>query len=171
MWINRAPEKVHTVCTLRTDASDMRLSTFTDYSLRLLLYLAAAPEGRATIGEVAGAYAISENHLTKIVHLLGKEGILKNSRGRRGGVRLAQPAGEINVGRVVRITEGDGFPVDCSHCTIRRRCQLIRPVCEAVDAFYAVLGRYTLADLLGGDFNDRHGRLERRIAQRDLPLR
>jgi Rrf2 family nitric oxide-sensitive transcriptional repressor len=126
----------------------MRLSTFTDYSLRLLLYLAQAPEQRATIAEVAGAYAISANHLTKIVHLLGKEGILKNSRGRRGGVQLARPAAQINIGRVVRVTEGDEFPVDCSDCSIRRTCALIRPVHEAVEAFYATLGRYTLADLL-----------------------
>lgn len=126
---------------------DMHLSTFTDYSLRLLLYLAEAPERRATVAEVAAAYDISRNHLTKIVHMLGKAGILANTRGRRGGVRLAQPAGQINLGRVVRVTEGDDFPLKCGECGLRSGCGLIRPVREAVDSFYAVLDRYTLADL------------------------
>jgi Rrf2 family nitric oxide-sensitive transcriptional repressor len=125
----------------------MRLTTFTDYSLRLLLYVAEAPEQRATIAEVAQAYGISGNHLTKIVHLLGKAGVLRNTRGRRGGVQLALPAAAINIGRVVRLTEGNDFPVECGDCVIRRGCGLIRVVHEAVDAFYAVLGRYTLADL------------------------
>src|SRR5437868_1469454 len=91
----------------------MKLTTFTDYSLRVLIYLAQAPESRATIAEIARAFSISEHHLVKVVHLLGREGILENTRGRRGGLRLARPAREINVGQVVRMTEGADRPAEC----------------------------------------------------------
>jgi Rrf2 family nitric oxide-sensitive transcriptional repressor len=130
----------------------MRLSTFTDYSLRLLLYLAAAPERRATIGEVAGAYRISENHLVKVAHLLGRHGVLRNTRGRRGGISLARPAAEINIGKVVRLTEhGDG-PIDClegacRRCRVAPACRLPRILGAAMRAFYAVLESYSLADI------------------------
>lgn len=130
----------------------MRLSTFTDYSLRLLLYLAAAPGRRVTIGEVAEAYAISEHHLVKVAHQLGRHGLLENTRGRNGGVCLARPAGKINIGRVVRFTEhGDG-PADClegacESCRIVRGCRLPRILGDAMEAFYAVLEKYSLADI------------------------
>lgn len=130
----------------------MRLSTFTDYSLRLLLYLASAPGRRVTIGEVAEAYAISEHHLVKVAHQLGRHGLLENTRGRNGGVCLARPAGKINIGRVVRLTEhGDG-PADCLEgacrsCRIVRGCRLPRILGDAMEAFYAVLESYTLADI------------------------
>ncbi|HET9763806.1 MAG TPA: Rrf2 family transcriptional regulator, partial [Casimicrobiaceae bacterium] len=75
----------------------MRLTRFTDYSLRVLMYVAAREDGRATIADVAAAFAISENHLTKVVHFLGKCGFLSNVRGRGGGLRLATPAKSINV--------------------------------------------------------------------------
>ncbi len=130
----------------------MRLTTFTDYSLRVLLYVAAAPEGRATIAEVANAYRISENHLVKVVHVLGKAGVLFNSRGRGGGFRLAGPAADINIGRVVRITECGDLPAECfdaehNECVLAGSCRLEGVLHEALRAFYAVLDRYTLADL------------------------
>jgi Rrf2 family protein len=108
--------KVHIFCSYdrsRVGTQAVRLTKFTDYSLRLLMYLAAAPERRATIAEVARAYAISEHHMVKVVHVLGKEGYLTNTRGRGGGVQLARPAREINVGRVVRATEGADRPAEC----------------------------------------------------------
>jgi Rrf2 family nitric oxide-sensitive transcriptional repressor len=79
----------------------MKLTSFTDYSLRVLIYLAADPSRRATIAEVADAFAISEHHPTKVVHLLGKEGWLANVRGQGGGINLAQAPERINVGDVV----------------------------------------------------------------------
>src|SRR5689334_15799529 len=80
----------------------MRLTTFTDYALRVLLYIATAPEGRANIAEIAAKYRVSEHHIVKVVHLLGKEGLLVNTRGRGGGIRLARAPRDINVGHVVR---------------------------------------------------------------------
>lgn len=131
----------------------MRLTTFTDYSLRVLMYLAAVPGRRATIGEIARAFDISENHLMKVVHALGKAGLLANVRGRGGGLALARAPQAINVGAVVRATEGEAIPAECferaaSTCDLLRVCQLRGVLAEAVAAFHAVLDRYTLADLV-----------------------
>jgi Rrf2 family nitric oxide-sensitive transcriptional repressor len=131
----------------------MRLTQFTDYSLRVLIYVAANREERTTIAEVASSYGVSENHLIKVVHFLGKAGYLATSRGRGGGLRLARPAKQINVGSVVRETEGVDIPAACfdveaDHCPIDRICRLRGVLREAVQAFYAVLERYTLEDLV-----------------------
>jgi Rrf2 family nitric oxide-sensitive transcriptional repressor len=131
----------------------VRLTTFTDYSLRLLIYLAAAPEQGSTIAEVARAYAVSEHHMVKVVHLLGREGLLRNTRGRGGGVQLALPPSAVNVGRVVRLAERGDMPAECfdretNTCPISRACRLRDAFREAVEAFYAVLEQYTLADLV-----------------------
>ncbi|BEP38349.1 nitric oxide-sensing transcriptional repressor NsrR (plasmid) [Variovorax sp. V59] len=130
----------------------MKLTAFTDYSLRVLIYLAAQPERRATIGEIATAFAVSEHHLTKVVHFLGKEGWLANIRGKGGGLALAKPPEAINIGDVVRHTEG-GAIVECfgeggGACRITGLCRLQGVLGEAVAAFHAVLQRYTLADLV-----------------------
>ncbi|HKA45385.1 MAG TPA: Rrf2 family transcriptional regulator [Burkholderiales bacterium] len=130
----------------------MRLTTFSDYSMRMLIYLAAAPHQRATIAEVARAYGVSEHHMVKVVHLLGKAGFLKNTRGKGGGVELALPASEINVGRVMRFTEGEDMPAECfdrarNTCRISSACRLQRALHEAVESFYRVLDRYTLESL------------------------
>lgn len=131
----------------------MKLTTFTDYSLRLLIYLGARPQHRATIAEVATAFGISENHLVKVAHFLGKEGLLENTRGRGGGMRLAAAPDRINVADVVRRTEGGDLPAECfdrerNRCVITNGCRLRGVLHEAVNAFYAVLERYTLADLV-----------------------
>jgi Rrf2 family transcriptional regulator, nitric oxide-sensitive transcriptional repressor len=130
----------------------MRLTTFTDYSLRVLLYVAAAPEGRATIAEIARAYAISEHHLVKVVHFLGKEGLLVNTRGRGGGLRLARSPERINVGAVVRVAEGEDRPAECfdrrsNTCALAGACALQGALREALGSFYATLDRYSLEDL------------------------
>ena len=131
----------------------MRLSTFTDYSLRMLIFVATAPEGRATIAEVARSFGISESHLVKVAHGLGRMGVLANTRGRGGGLRLALPAGEIVVGKVVRATEVSDIAAECfdpahNTCAITRVCRLRSALAQALAAFYQVLDRHTLADLV-----------------------
>jgi len=131
----------------------MRLTTFTDYSLRVLIYLAIDPDRRATIGEIASAFSVSENHLMKVVHFLGKRRLLTNVRGKGGGMTLALPPAEINVGEVIRLTEAGSIPVECfdrehNTCVITPACRLRRVLGEAVDAFYDALSQYTLADLV-----------------------
>jgi len=131
----------------------MRLTRFSDYSLRTLLYLAMSPEEKVSIAQISAAYDISENHLVKIVHQLGKLGLIETSRGRNGGLLLARPAEDIVIGEVVRQTEEDLSVVDCFAgvgCTITGACRLQGVLGEAMDAFLAVLDRYTLADLLKG---------------------
>src|SRR5689334_11246748 len=107
----------------------MKLTAFTDYSLRVLIFLAADPDRRATIAEIAKAFDVKENHLTKVVHHLGRQGWLETLRGKGGGLHLARPAKEIGVGRVIRDTEGAAVPAECfaggeSHCAIVRCCGL-----------------------------------------------
>jgi Rrf2 family nitric oxide-sensitive transcriptional repressor len=131
----------------------MRLTGFTDYSLRVLIYLASQPGRRATIAQIATAFDVKENHLTKVVHFLGKVGVLANVRGKGGGLELAMPPEEIVVGRVVRETEGADIVAECfgddaDHCSIARVCRLRGVLGEALGAFYGVLDRYTLADLV-----------------------
>jgi Rrf2 family nitric oxide-sensitive transcriptional repressor len=131
----------------------MKLTQFTDYSLRVLIYLAAQPERRATVAEIASAFGVSEHHLTKVVHFLGKHEWIATARGKGGGLALARPADAISVGRVVRDTEGAAVPAECfddnaqGRCAIVDVCRLKGVLAEAVHAFYGVLDRYTLADL------------------------
>jgi Rrf2 family nitric oxide-sensitive transcriptional repressor len=140
-------------CIFRRSAAIVKLTQFTDYSLRVLIYLAAEPGRRATIAEVAATFGISEHHLTKVVHFLGKEGWLANVRGRGGGMELAIAPQHIVVGRVVRATEGAAVPAECfgsepGRCLLVGVCKLQGVLQEAVDAFHAALDRYTLADLV-----------------------
>lgn len=131
----------------------MKLTAFTDYSLRVLIYLAAQPQRRATIAEIASSFAVSQHHLTKVVHFLGKHGWLANVRGKGGGLSLAKAPESINIGDVVCQTEA-GTIVECfgeggGECRITGLCRLRGVLDEAVAAFQAVLRRYTLADLVG----------------------
>lgn len=130
----------------------MRLTTFTDYALRVLIYVAVHPQARATIAETARAFGVSEHHLTKVVQLLGRAGFLDNVRGRGGGYALARPASAIGVGAVVRATEqavpAECFAPDTNRCVVTPACRLKGVLGEAVAAFYATLDRYTLADLV-----------------------
>lgn len=126
----------------------MRLTLYTDYAMRVLLYLGARPERLCSIAEISGAYRVSQNHLMKVVNDLVREGYVKSARGRFGGIRLGRPANEINVGTVIRHTE-DGFDlVDCGSCVIAPACGLTGALGEALAAFMAVLDSYTLDDLL-----------------------
>jgi Rrf2 family nitric oxide-sensitive transcriptional repressor len=132
----------------------MKLSTYTDYSLRMLMMLAAAePQRRSTVAEIAAAFGISEHHLGKVAHGLGRHGWLATVRGQGGGLSLAVPPGQIVVGEVVRRTENGDMPAACfaddaPPCTIGPVCLLHDVLDEALRGFYAVLDRYTLADLV-----------------------
>lgn len=131
----------------------MRLTRFTDYSLRVLMYLAAGPQRRATVAEIAAAYDVSAHHLTKVALGLARGGWLATVRGPGGGLELARPPEQVIIGEVVRCTEGHDHPAACfaddaPPCRIAPACALRDVFVEAVDAFYAVLDRHTLADLL-----------------------
>jgi Rrf2 family transcriptional regulator, nitric oxide-sensitive transcriptional repressor len=133
----------------------MRLTSFTDYTLRVLMFLGTHnDENRlATIGEIAAAYGVSENHLTKIVHHLSRHGYVITTRGKGGGMRLARPPETIRVGEVVRNTEPDLAVVECFqpgnlNCPITAVCTLRNVLGSALDGFLDVLDRHTLADLL-----------------------
>lgn len=130
----------------------MRLTVYTDYTLRVLIYLAANPERTPTIGEIAASYGISRNHLMKVVHELGVAGYVDTVRGKGGGLRLKRPAGAIGLGEVVRHAEGDFDLVPCfpgagGGCAITPACRLKGALHRAREAFMAVLDSYTLADL------------------------
>jgi Rrf2 family transcriptional regulator, nitric oxide-sensitive transcriptional repressor len=129
----------------------MRLTVFTDYTLRTLIYLALRPDTLVTIADIAESYQISNNHLMKVVHQLALSGDVVTVRGQRGGLRLARPAGEINIGTVVRRSEADLDMMPCfgsqGECVIQPECVLANAVEEALQAFLATLDRYTLADL------------------------
>jgi Rrf2 family nitric oxide-sensitive transcriptional repressor len=131
----------------------MQLTRYSDYSLRVLIYLAVRPDQLATIEEIAQAYGISKAHLMKVVHQMGRAGFLETVRGRGGGFRLAREPEDITVGEVIRYTEDKMDLVECfdpetSHCRIEPVCGLRGVLEEALDAFLKALDRHTLADLV-----------------------
>lgn len=132
----------------------MHLTRYTDYALRALLYLGQQQGELCSISEIAGAYAISQNHLMKVVSDLASAGYVESVRGRNGGIRLGKPADQINIGALVRHTEEDLALLDCGSCIIGKACGLPSVLDEALRAFLAVLDRYTLADVIArqGDF-------------------
>ena len=131
----------------------MRLTVYTDYALRMLIYLALKDDGLATIEEIAQSYGISKNHLMKVAHQLGLAGYVDTVRGRHGGLRLAKPAKAIGLGEVVRHTEPDMAIVMCfepvnADCAILPSCVLRKALSSARSAFIDVLDEYTLSDLV-----------------------
>ncbi|HEY9237134.1 MULTISPECIES: RrF2 family transcriptional regulator [Phenylobacterium] len=131
----------------------MRLTVYTDYALRVLMYVAVRPEPLPTIGEIADSYQISRNHLMKVVYELGQAGYLDTVRGKGGGLRLARSPEEINLGQLVRHTEPDMALMPCfdpvnATCAISPVCRLRHALAEAQLAFLNVLDGYTLADLV-----------------------
>ena len=131
----------------------MRLTTHSDYALRMLMYLALKPEESCTIQEISDSYGISRNHLMKVAHNLGTAGWIVTLRGRGGGLRLAKAPEAIDLGAVVRSTEEDLGLVECfkpesNLCAITPACRLKRIFAEALEAFFEALSGYTLADLV-----------------------
>lgn len=126
----------------------MQLTSFTDYGLRALIYLAALPAGQmASITEVTEAYGVSRNHMVKIINQLSRAGYVAAVRGKNGGIRLGKPAAEIVIGQVVRDMEPLQI-VNCGPCLISPACRLKKALHDAVQSFLTVLDGYTLADLL-----------------------
>ena len=130
----------------------MRLTFYSDYSLRLLMYAAVKHGKLVTIQEVASAYGISKNHLMKVAFELGRKGFLETVRGRGGGLRLARAPDKIGLGDVVRAMEEDFTMVECfdskvNSCAITGPCRLRGALSRALKAYFAVLDEYTLADL------------------------
>jgi len=129
----------------------MQLTRYTDYSLRVLIFVALREEGeQATINEICDHFGMPRNHLIKVVQHLGQLGYLRTQRGKGGGLRLGKPAQAIGVGEVVRAMEPNLDIVDCStpDCPLNSECRLRTVLDEAMEAFLAVLSRYTLADLI-----------------------
>jgi Rrf2 family nitric oxide-sensitive transcriptional repressor len=129
----------------------MQLTIFTDYGLRTLMYVAAHPDRRCSVREVADHYGISRNHLVKVVHRLSLLGYIDSSKGKGGGIRLAQTAEQLKIGDLVRALEPHMQLVECfdpetNTCRISSGCQLKHFLAEANDAFISTLNRHTLAD-------------------------
>ncbi|MFM0325885.1 Rrf2 family transcriptional regulator [Caballeronia glebae] len=138
----------------------MRLTDYTDYSLRVLLYLSVRPSGLSTIQEISDAYGISKNHLMKIVQQLGELGWVETVRGRNGGLRIASRTNDLTIGDIVRETESDFALVGClasesanletsphQRCVIQPSCRLRGVLALARDAFLAELDKHTIGEL------------------------
>ena len=130
----------------------MHITRYTDYSLRVLLYLALKGEQLSTIKEIANSYGISKNHLMKIVQQLNTKGYLLAVRGKHGGIRLDKPSNEINVGTLVRDIEEQNKLVECfgenNQCIITPSCKLKQVFAQAQENFLKTLDEYHLSDLL-----------------------
>jgi len=129
----------------------MQFTRFSDYALRVLMYAHGAGDRLVTIEEMAASYRISRAHLMKVVNSLTRSGYLTAVRGRSGGLKLARPADEIRLGKLLRETEPDFALVECfssgNQCVISGCCALPRVLDEAIGAFLAILDKYTLASI------------------------
>lgn len=129
----------------------MRLTKYSDFALRTLIYMATA-ERRCTIDEIAQSYSIPKNHLVKVVNQLATIGFIQSIRGKGGGIELAFEPASINLGEVVRATEQNFDLVECfssdNQCILTKGCELAGIFSLALEQFLAVLDEYTLDDLL-----------------------
>jgi Rrf2 family nitric oxide-sensitive transcriptional repressor len=131
----------------------MRLTTYTDYALRSLMYLAVNRDRLVTIQDIASLHSISKNHLTKVVHHLGQLGLVATIRGRNGGLKLGREPADINIGAVVRQTETDFHMAECFHrennrCVYASACVLEDALSQATAAYLTVLDGVTLEHLV-----------------------
>ncbi|KKD62026.1 transcriptional repressor NsrR [Grimontia sp. AD028] len=135
----------------------MQLTSFTDYGLRALMYLAMLPPGELTsITVVTEKYGVSRNHMVKIIHRMSQVGYVEAVRGKNGGIRLGKPADTIVIGEVIRSLEPLQL-VNCApqNCHITPACRLKTAVAAALEAFLAEMDKYTLQDMVSGN-NDLH---------------
>lgn len=142
---------MHTKCTYK---SRMRLTKHSDYSLRVLMYLALKPSQRQTIQHLSEQFSISRNHLMKVVNRLANQGYVDSARGRDGGIQLARTPASIRIGAVVEDMEQTMEVVDCDAdggCVLAPQCKLKLALREATRAFIRTLDGYTLADLVAND--------------------
>ena len=131
----------------------MRLTILTDLALRTLMYLGSEADRLCPVGEIARAYDVSDAHTMKAVRRLKSVGLVEGVRGQKGGIRLTRPPEEIRLGEAVRLLEDNFRLAECfdaktNRCVVTRSCALYGKLGEALDAFFAVLDRYTLADVL-----------------------
>jgi len=131
----------------------MKISGYSDYSIRVLMHAALRSPARVTVDEVADTFVISRHHLVKVVHNLGRSGYLTTYRGVGGGFTLACPPEEIRLGDVVRLCGETETVIDCMdgktrQCRLQPACRLKGVLDEAADAFFHVLDSYSLADLV-----------------------
>ncbi|WED28797.1 Rrf2 family transcriptional regulator [Vibrio sp. DW001] len=133
----------------------MHITRYTDYSLRVLIYLAINNQQLCTISEIADSYGISKNHLMKIVQKLNSQGYLLATRGKNGGIKLNRPVCEINIGSLVRDIEDKNNLVECfgesNQCVITPSCQLKNIFSQAQENFFKTLDAYTLEDIIGNN--------------------
>lgn len=133
----------------------MQLTQYTDYSYRVLIFLAQRRSGLTTVSEIAEFYGISRNHLVKVIHNLASKGFISTTRGRHGGMTLSHAPADINLGEVARQTEPNFDIAECfdkvhNHCVISPDCALKNMLNQARTAFLDTLSQYTLADALTG---------------------
>lgn len=143
----------HVSCVLHRTTRHMRLTTYTDFALRTLMHLAAHRDRLLTIQDIAELHNISKNHLTKVVHFLGQQGLVTTIRGRSGGLKLGKEPEDINIGAVVRLTETDFHMAECfmgqhNQCVYSSFCILEPMLAKATQAFLAVLDSVTLDQLV-----------------------
>lgn len=134
----------------------MKLTQFTDYSLRALMYLASNPDSLSTAKEISNIFNISYHHMVKVVHSLSKHGYIESRKGKGGGILLARPAKKINLGDLVATLEPDMDIVECfganSTCCIIPACKLKNVFADARKAFVSELEKYSLADVVSNKY-------------------
>ena len=130
----------------------MNVTRFTDYALRVLIYLGVNDQNLVTIKDVATSYDISKNHLMKVVQELSAQGYVEATRGKNGGIKLSRSADQINIGELVRKFEQQSVLIECfgesNQCVITPACQLKEIFAGALEHFFIYLEQYTLADLI-----------------------
>ena len=126
----------------------MRITRYSEYALRVLVFLGLHGDRLCSVSEIAESYRISRSHLTKVVNMLGHLGVIDTQRGRHGGLKLARKPAQISLGEVVRHTEGGMDLPDCLVCPIRSACRLPGVLGKAAEAFFKVFDDYTVADIL-----------------------